>query len=201
MDTSSTRSAPAQSMKRQLFSALLPLVLFWAVEALYGLKAALVVGCVAAVIEIVWERFSQGKVSFLTWASNGLVLGLGGVSFLMDSGVAFKLQPAVMEVSMAGLLGWLRITGEPFMLRTFRDAPMPDPGKRDFLLAQAWFLKRLRDADSRLIVFFVIHGLAVAWAAIWGSSTVWILLKGVVFYVLLVLVMVPMYKRPRARLN
>jgi uncharacterized membrane protein len=64
-------------------------------------------------------------------------------------------------------------------------------------MAQAWFVERMARADTRLVVFFVLHGLAVAWAAVWGSTRVWILLKGVLFYVLLVLVMAPMYKRRR----
>jgi intracellular septation protein A len=184
-------------MKRQLFSALLPLVLFWAIEEFLGLKAALIAGCVAAVAELGWERFSTGRISFLTLSSNVLVLGLGAISFWMDSGVAFKLQPAVMEFGMAGFMAMSRLKGgEPFMIRTFRDSPMLDAEKRTQVLAQDWFRKRLSSADTRLLVFLVFHGLALTWAAIWGSTRIWILLKGVLFYVLLVLVMLPMYRRP-----
>lgn len=187
--------AGASLVKRQVFSALFPLVLFWAIEKLYGLTAALVVGCVAAVAEIAWEWWTQKRVSFLTWSSNGLVLSLGAVSYFMHSGVAFKLQPAVMELGFSVLMCAMRFSGEPFMIRTFRETPL-DEGKRALLLGQAWFIKRLRALDARLIAFFAMHGLAVAWAAVWASSDAWVFLKGVLFYVLLVLVMVPMYKRP-----
>ncbi|MBI3544017.1 MAG: septation protein IspZ [Deltaproteobacteria bacterium] len=186
-------------MKMQLFGALLPLVLFWAIEELWGLKAALVVGCVAAVGEVGWEKWKTGKVSFLTLSSNALVLGLGGISFWMDSGVAFKLQPAVMEAAMGIMMLGMRFRGgEPFMIRTFRSAPMLDAEKREAVLKQEWFVKRLRGSDTRLILFLFFHGVAVAWAAVYSSSRVWILLKGVLFYVLLVLVMLPMYRRPHA---
>jgi intracellular septation protein A len=186
-------------VKRELFTALLPLVLFWAIEEFFGLKAALIAGCVAAVGEVSYEKLTRGRVGFLTLASNALVLGLGAVSFVMDSGVAFKLQPMVMELAMAGMMGFMRLKGgEPFMLRTFREAPMLDEAKREAVLKQDWFVRRLRKADSRLILFLLIHGLAVGWAAVWASSSVWILLKGVLFYVLLVLVFAPMYKRPHA---
>lgn len=184
-------------MKRQLFAALFPLVLFWAIEELWGLKAALVAGCVAAVFELGWERLRQGRISFMTLSSNALVLGLGGISFAMDSGVAFKLQPMVMELGMAGLMTMARFGGEPFMTRSFRDAPVLDAPRREAALAQDWFVARLRSMDTRLILFLSIHGLAVGWAAVWGSTRLWILLKGVLFYVLLVLVMAPMYKRRR----
>ena len=131
------------------------------------------------------------------------MLGLGGVSFIMNSGVAFKLQPAVMELGMGLMMLVLRVQGEPFMLRTFKDfSPRKMPGlteeKHRFLIEQPWFIKRITGMDTRLILFFLLHGLAVVWAAVWGTTSQWILLKGVLFYVLLVLVMVPMYRRQNA---
>lgn len=184
-------------MKTQMLSALFPLVLFWAIETYYGLKAALVAGCIGAVLEMSWEKYKTGRISFLTLSSNLLVLGLGAVSFWMDSGAAFKLQPAVMEIAMAVFMVGARIKGgEPFMIRTFRDSPMLDPDKRHQILAQPWFFARLKKADNRLILFFIGHGIAVAWAAIFATSTVWIALKGLLFYVMLVLVMLPSMRRP-----
>ena len=183
-------------MKNTLFLALLPLVLFWAVEEYLGLKAALIVGCIAAIAEIVWEKTRTGKVSFLTLASNSLVLGLGAVSFAMDSGVAFKLQPAVMEIGMAVFLVIVARRGEPFLLRTFREFKGADSEKREALLSQPWFVERLQKTDRRMVWFFIFHGLALVYAAIWGSTRMWILLKGVLFYVLMFAVMLPMYRRP-----
>ena len=184
---------------RQLVSALFPLVLFWAIEEFWGLKAALVAGCIGAFVELGWERYSLGRVTFLTLVSNLLVLVLGGVSFFMDSGVAFKLQPFAMELGMAGFLVMSRVMGprEPFLIQMFRQNPVIPEDRRQLLMQQDWFIAKLRGADTRLVLFLILHGLAVGWAAIWGSTRVWILLKGVLFYVLLVLVMVPMYKRPR----
>lgn len=179
-------------MRTQIFTALLPLVLFWIVEEFFGLKVALVVGCVAAVLELGLEKYFKKRISFMTWASNGLILGLGAVSLWMNSGLAFKLQPMVMELSMAALMAVLRLTGgEPFMLRVMRDAPFGKPGQKEFLLKQPWFTQRLQALDTHFILFLVCHGLAVGWAAVWGSTRLWILLKGVLFYVLMVLVMIP----------
>lgn len=181
---------------KALFGALLPLVFFWAIEEFYGLKAALVAGCVVAVIEVVWEYSTKRRVSFLTWASNGLVLGLGTVSFWMDSGVAFKLQPMVMELGMAGMMVVVRFkSSEPFMLRSFKEAPVLDSKRREAALENPEFRRELGRMDLRMVVFFILHGLAVGWAAIWGSTRIWILLKGVLFYVLLALFMLPSIAR------
>lgn len=180
----------------QLFGALLPLVVFWFVEEYWGLKAALVVGCVTAVLEVSWEKWSAGKVSFLTLSSNALVLGLGAVSFIMDSGVAFKLQPAVMELGMAVFMLVVRKRGSSFLFRSFHEVKGIEQEKKDALLAQPWFVNRINSLDNRMVAFFVIHGLVLTAVALWGSTRQWILLKGVLFYVLLVLILLPMYKRP-----
>ena len=184
--------------KSQLFVAFLPLLVFWAVEEFWGLKAALIVGCITAVLEVAWEKFVAKKVSFITLASNALVLGLGGVSFLMDSGIAFKLQPMVMEFAMAGFMIGMRVTGkEPFMVRMLREAPALDATKREQILSLPGFIHRLRHMDTTFIGFLLVHGLAVGAAAIWGSTRLWILLKGVLFYVLMVVVFLPFMRRPR----
>ncbi|MEW6057647.1 MAG: septation protein IspZ [Bdellovibrionota bacterium] len=185
-------------MQRQFFIALFPLVLFWVVEEFFGLKVALIVGLITAILELGYEKYSQKKIGFMTWVSNGLILGLGLVSLAMNSGTAFKLQPAVMELALALVMVAMRFGGrESFLVRSFREFPAFDAKKRDFLMNQPWFQEQVRKLDTRMIGFLVIHGLAVAWAAVWGSTRIWILLKGVLFYVLLVLVMAPMYKRPR----
>lgn len=183
--------------KGTLFLALLPLILFWAVEEFFGLKTALVVGCIAAILEIAYEKIRYKKVTFVTWISNMLVLGLGAVSYVFDSGIAFKLQPAIMEVGMGAMMLFTSIRGEPFLIKMMKEFKGVDVEKRDALMQVPWFVERLKSANTRLIVFFFLHAIALTWAAIWGSSRIWILLKGVLFYVLLVVVMAPMYIRPK----
>ena len=142
-------------MSRQLFTALIPVVLFWAVEKYLGLKAAILIGSAAGVAEVAWEKITTGRVAFLTLFSNAMVVGLGVVSYVMNSGVAFKLQPGVLELVMAAMMVGMRWTGEgePFMVRTMRDSPMLDREKRELVLAQPWFYQRLASADSRLAVW------------------------------------------------
>ena len=181
-------------MRTQVFTAVFPLVLFWVIEEFLGLKAALIVGCIAAVGEIIWEYGRTRRVSVVTFASNALVLGLGAVSFYMDSGIAFKMQPMVMELGMAGFLIFTRYkTGESLFLTMVREGKSPGltPEKQNQILGNAAALAHFALMDFKLTLFLVVHGLAVGAAALWGSTRLWILLKGVLFYVLLAVVMVP----------
>ena len=113
----------------------------------------------------------------------------------MDSGTAFKLQPAVMELGMGFMMILMRFKGKSFLLTIMSENPMLSQEQRNLLLGNAVMRARLIATDTRLIVFFCLHGLALAAAAIWGTTSQWILLKGVLFYVLMVAVMLPMYRR------
>ena len=182
----------ARSKSRQLTqgvaTALLPLVVFWLIETYWGLEAALIAGCVTAVIEIVYEKLSQKRVSFMTWVSNGMVLGLGAVSYGFQSGVAFKLQPAIMELAMAVTMVVLSHRGKPFLVEMMKNNPLHQPNINP--MVNDIILNRMVALDRRMQWFFAIHGLAVGAAAIWGSTSLWMFLKGVLFYVLMVAVMV-----------
>lgn len=187
------------SLPLALASALLPLVVFWAIETYWGLEAALIAGCITAVGEIAYEKIRLGKVSAMTASSNALVLGLGAISYFMKSPVAFRLQPAVMEWGMlVMMMVGEKMSGQPFLLQMMSENPLLEADKRALIFAQPEVLKRLKATNQRLAWFLALHGLAVAAVAIWGSTGQWIFLKGILFYVLLVLVMLPMYKRPRA---
>ena len=47
--------------KNALLLALIPLVLFWAVEEYLGLIAALIVGCIAAILELTYDKIKYKK--------------------------------------------------------------------------------------------------------------------------------------------
>src|SRR5512138_100394 len=71
---------------------------------------------VAGAGEIAWEKWRLGKVQGVTWASNFLVLLLGALSLYEDSGVFFKLQPAIFLVAFSFLCLGSSLIGRPFML-------------------------------------------------------------------------------------
>ena len=127
--------------------------------------------------EIVWERYSQGKVDGLTWAANAMILILGGLSLLTQEGIWFKLQPALIEIAMAiGL--WVSIMmGKPFLIGLLQKQGDFESRMRPELLGP--FRVALRGITFRLGLFFALQAAVAVWAALYWSTASWVLLKGV----------------------
>ena len=93
---SKTPRSPKQQALSLFFGGIFPVIAFTVIEERYGVVAGLIAGMVFGVGEIVYEFFSQRKVSTMTWIGNGLILVLGGISLFFKEGIWFKLQPAIL---------------------------------------------------------------------------------------------------------
>jgi intracellular septation protein len=173
--------APSQragALRSVLLAGLVPVVVFTVIEETYGVVAGLIAGMVFGVGEIVWEKWRQGRVQTMTWIGNGMLLGLGGVSLLTQEGYWFKLQPAILEGAfMIALIGSVAI-GRPAMLEMSKAQGTwaQVPPERRALMDRA-----LRGMTLRMGLFFGIHAVLTAWAALHWSTRAWGILKGVGF--------------------
>lgn len=177
MEESKPRENKAE-LRALLLGGILPLVVYTVVEEMYGIVAGLICGMVLGIIEIVYERVRHGKVEAITWIGNGLLLGLGSVSLLTQEGIWFRLQPAILEAGMAGILIGSVVMKKPFLLLLARKQKtlekMPP-------IMQPLFEKFLTGFTLRIAIFFLIHAAIAAYAAIYWSPRAWMLLKGVGF--------------------
>ena len=167
-------------MRSLLLGGLLPVLLFTVVEDRYGTLVGLVVGMIYGVCEIIFEKWKYKKVERMTWFGNGLLLFFGGISLLTADGVWFKLQPAIIELAMAGFLFGSWIMKKPFLWTmansqgAFVDFPVE---------GQKAIEKGFSGITMRLSVFFLMHAVLATHAAFYWSSKAWMLLKGVGFTV------------------
>jgi intracellular septation protein len=214
-----------------ILAGVLPLLAFALIEEYFGIVWGLIAGMTFGVGEVVWEFFTQRKVEALTWGSNVLVLGLGGVSLLTQEGIWFKLQPALLEaafsVALWGSVIWKKPLLFSWMLK--QSAQMHGQGgtglgggfgkgggaESSFLGGESqhhWpepFRKQMERMKHllygftlRLGFFFIIHAGLAVWAAFYGSTSAWLLLKGVGLTASLVVYMVVemLFLRYRLRL-
>ncbi len=161
-----------------LFGVVLPVVLFAIIDSFYGPTLGMVAGLVCGVGEIIWEWFSEGHVDSLTWGSNALLLGLGLVAVLTQKGMWLKLQPSIMEVVFAGLLGYFWFKNNDFLLSAIElhtkklgIAFIPDG-------ARPIFQEHYQAMTARMSFFFAFHAALSAWAAFRWSTFAWAMLKG-----------------------
>lgn len=165
-----------QALRSLFLGGLLPVIVFTVVEEKYGPLWGLIFGMIFGVLEILYEAIKYRKVELVTWVGNGLLLGMGGISLLTQDGLWFKLQPSLMEAGMAFLLLGTGLFGSPFLLmmaekqKTFETMhPLLVPQMKEGFRGINW----------RLGVFFLVHSVLAAYAALYWSSRSWALLKGV----------------------
>ena len=176
-----TSSGNKKNALALFFGGLLPIIAFTVIEESYGIIAGLVAGMVFGVGEIIYEWVTVRKVSMITWTSNGLILGLGGISLIFNEGLWFKLQPAILEFGFFIFLLGSWIMKKPFLQLMIEKQ---NPDAPDFVKAQ------LSGMTFRLSFFMLVHALIATWAAFYWSTEAWVMLKGIGLTVSMVVYMV-----------
>jgi len=174
----SSKPESKKEIRALLLGGILPLVVYSVVEEVYGIIWGLVAGMVLGLLEVAIEKWRQGKVETITWIGNGLLLLLGGISLLTQEGIWFRMQPAIIELAMGGLLLGSVIADKPFLLMMARKQKTLE---RMPAAVVPFFEKFLKGFTLRVSFFFLAHAGLAAWAAIYWSTRAWILLKGIGF--------------------
>ncbi|OFZ36835.1 MAG: hypothetical protein A2070_06845 [Bdellovibrionales bacterium GWC1_52_8] len=168
-----------KALRALLLGVILPVLIFTVIEDRFGTLWGLGAGMIFGAGEIFWEWYSQRRVETLTWAANGMILVLGGVSLFTQEGLWFKLQPALIEAVMALVLIGSVLIGRPLMAIFMEKATKQQGLQLD--------LKNLSPALAgmtvRIGIFFGLHAALATWAALHWSTAAWALLKGVGFTV------------------
>lgn len=165
-------------MRSLLLGGIIPVVLFTLIEEYYGTVAGLIAGMIFGVGEIAYEYHKNKRVEKITLFGNGMLLILGGVSLFTSEGIWFKLQPALLELLMGGILIGSCLIGKPLLVvlsekqGAFQNIPEP---MRDLMK------KGFMGMTIRIGIFFLLHAVLATWAALYWSTRAWAILKGVGF--------------------
>lgn len=171
-----------------LLQGLLPLVVFALVDIFVGFRWAILAAMVCAVGEAALSWYMFHEIDRLTWLSLGLILVMGAVSYYLKSERLFKFQPVIMAAILAATMFYFQIFEQPLTVQMMpKIAPML-PVDRQHLMADSRMIESMGRMDALMIVAFVVHGALVAWSAIYKSTAVWLVMRGVGFYVLMALV-------------
>ena len=152
------------------FGGILPLVAFAIIEDQYGTLAGIIAGMIFGLGEVIYEYVSRRKISTITWASNLMILILGGLSLVSSDGIWFKLQPALFEASFVLFL-WGSLLAKKnviVLLAEKQGQVMPD-----------FLHEKMKGFAFRLGVFFFLHTALAVWSAFHWTTAQWALLKGV----------------------
>lgn len=174
-------------LKTLLLGGLLPVIIYTFVEEYFGILWGLVAGMVIGIAEIIVEKVRTGRVDAITWGGTGILLVLGGVSLVTQEGIWFKLQPALLELVMGGLLLVTWTVKKPFLVMMAKKQKMLE--RLPPAVAES-FERRMSGLTFRLGLFFLSHSGLATYAALYWSTRAWALLKGVGFTLSMILYMV-----------
>jgi hypothetical protein len=170
-----------------VLQGILPLVVFALVDIFAGLRAALIAAIVFAVLEACWSYYTFGEIDHLTWVSLGLICVMGALSYKMKSDRLFKFQPVALGVIAALVFVYFRVTEAPLLLQLVPKVSLLLPPERRDLFESPQALAALNRLDLLMIAVLLIHSALVAWAAVRKSTMVWLIVRGVMLYVLMLL--------------
>lgn len=165
------------SAKQQLFLTLIPVILFTVAEEWGGLTWALALSIVYAISEISWEWWRYRRISGMTFFSNAMVVGLSFVSYFTQDGLWFKLQPAILELVMAGFLIGSYLLKKPMLV-----VMMQQQGHQVTEVMQDFFT----GLTLRMGFFFVAQAGIAVYASLNWSTEVWAFLKSVGILIMMV---------------
>lgn len=152
------------------FGGLLPIIVFTLIDEYQGPFWGTVVAMIFGCCEIAYEKFRLGKVEKITLISNFLIFILGIASIATDSGLWFKMQPAIFEAFCA-----LFLWGSCF----FKKPLIASLAEKQGNVFPEQSFPLLRAITLRLGIFLATHAALATWAAIAWTTAQWAMLKGI----------------------
>ncbi len=165
------------SLAGKLLPGMLPLLIFVAVELLWGTTVGLVAALGLGLIQFLWFWFRERRLDKFILTDIGFLMVLGGLAILFDNALLFKLKPVFIGGALLLLIGYSAFSNiRLVMLMAQRYFKGLAAGP-----LESWLLQ-----DMLKIFFWLLlaHTLLILGAALWMPHAWWAAISGPGFYVL-----------------
>ena len=153
----------------QPFVDFLPLIAFFAAYLMADLETAIVVIMIAMTIQVIATRLITGTVNKTLLFSCALVVGLGGISLLLQNELIFKWKPTVLNWVFALLFLASRFIGDKTIVQRVIQAA----AREELALS----VKDWQTLNMMWVVYFVVAGAANIFVAYTFSEAIWVNFK------------------------
>ena len=148
---------------------LLPVIAFFVAYYLTDFQTAILVIMIAMTLQVIVTRLITGSVGKMLLASTGLVVGLGGISLLLQNELIFKWKPTVLNWAFGLAFLASRYIGDKTIVQRMLEAAVKDQVS---LSPRHW-----RQLNLMWVMFFVVSGLANILVAYNFSEEIWVNFK------------------------
>lgn len=164
-------------MLKALLPGFFPLIVFVAVEALFGEAAGLAAGLTMGAAEFLYVLAREKRADPFVIVDTAFLGIAGALSLVLHNEIFFKLKPAIIEFVMGGALG-LALFLPPDYLRRYMESQVKGVHIGDETLPA---MKRSLTLMVGVLAFHVVLTLV---AAIWWSTAAWGFVSGGLLYIL-----------------
>ncbi|HNW51637.1 MAG TPA: septation protein IspZ [Prolixibacteraceae bacterium] len=162
---------------KKLLPGFIPLFVFIAADEIWGTKVGLVVAVVVGIAEFFYTYFKEKRFDKFIILDTALLIALGGISFLLDNDIFFKIKPAIIEAILCVILAVSAFTRIDIVggmsKRYMKGIEMDETVQRKF-----------KETLKVLFWIFTAHTLLVVYSAFCMSKEAWAFISGGLFYIL-----------------
>lgn len=167
-----------------LLQGILPLLVFVIVDVFAGLKWGVIAAIVFAFGEVGLTYAMFGELDQTTVIAALLVTVLGWLSIKMNNPKFFKFQPVALSVLLAAILAYFQYFDVPLVLKYLDRHSVLVPAEMRAMMGDPLMRKRMGDVCGDFIYLLLAHAAIVAYAALRMSNVMWLIMRGVGFYLL-----------------
>lgn len=147
----------------------LPVIAFVAAYYLTDFETAIAVIMVAVVVQVIITWVIKRTVNKMLLASAGLVVGLGGISLLLQNDLIFKWKPTVLNWLFAGLFLGSQFIGDKTIIQRVLQSVAKDEIR---LAPRDW-----QQLNLMWVLYFIVAGAANIFVAYTFSEAFWVNFK------------------------
>lgn len=159
-----------------LLIAILPLVAYVVVDAIWGLRAGILTAMAAILFILTYHYIEFSTIDTFILGEGLFILVFGLISLGLNNGRFFKLQPVVLGVLLVGLMLWFEVFSEPILLKMLPTMMKMAPEFSE-MFADPDFVVKLRRISAMMIVLLSLHTAMVAWSAFRWSNFAWLMTR------------------------
>lgn len=165
---------------KKLLPGFIPLFVFIIADEFWGMKVGVAVALLIGIGEMGFTFIREKRLDRFVMLDTALLVGLSGISILLDNDIFFKLKPALIELILCTILG-VSVYSPVNIIGSMTQKYMKGIEMTE---AQEHLFKRnLRN----LFYLFLAHTALVFYSAFYMSKEAWVFISGGMFYLLFVI--------------
>jgi isopentenyldiphosphate isomerase/intracellular septation protein A len=167
---------------RKMLPGLLPILIFIVVDEIWGTMYGLVAALLVALFEMGYSLLKGKRPDRFVLVDLILLMGLGGVSLLLDNDLFFKIKPGAISLLLTAFIGVSAYSGKN-LLWQMSQRYLKDVTVNPY---QMW---TMRESMKRLFWIFLVYSILVLGAAFLHYKRVWSFVAGPGMFVVMGLFM------------